>query len=110
MAYFVYILLCQDGSFYTGYTKNVEERARLHANGRGARYTKSHPPKEIAYVEPLNSRSEAMNRERAIKKISHQQKLDLINSQKKTTENQKKKSLIRELSLRKYHVKALAIL
>ena len=78
MLYHVYILLCRDGSFYTGYTKNVEERAQLHVNGRGAKYTKAHVPKEVSYVETFTSRKEAMNRERAIKKLSHQQKVDLI--------------------------------
>lgn len=82
MPYYVYIILCIDGTFYTGYTKNVEERARLHVNGRGARYTKMHPPKEVAYVETFPSRSEAMRREKAIKKLSHRQKADLIGSQK----------------------------
>jgi len=71
-----------DGTFYTGYTKNVEERARLHVNGRGARYTKAHPPEKVVYVESFPSRSEAMRRERAIKKLSHEQKQDLIDLQK----------------------------
>ncbi len=82
MPYYVYIILCNDGSFYTGYTKNVKARARLHANGRGARYTKMHKPREVAYIEQLTSRSEAMRREKAIKKLSHSQKEDLIKSQK----------------------------
>jgi putative endonuclease len=82
MPYYVYIILCNDGSFYTGYTKNVKARARLHANGRGARYTKMHKPQEIAYIEQLTSRAEAMKREKTIKKLNHQQKEDLIKSQK----------------------------
>lgn len=82
MPYYVYIILCINGSFYTGYTKDINERVRLHANGRGARYTKMHPPKEVAYVEQFTSRSEAMRREKAIKKLSHQQKADLIGSRK----------------------------
>ena len=80
MRYYVYILLCKDGTFYTGSTKNVDARAKLHATGRGARYTKNHPPKKVAYVETFPLRSEAMRRERAIKKLSHQQKSDLANS------------------------------
>lgn len=84
MPYYVYIILCIDGTFYTGYTKNVDERAKLHVNGRGARYTKMHPPKEVAYVETFLSRSDAMRREKAIKKLSHRQKADLIGSQKKS--------------------------
>jgi putative endonuclease len=80
MPFYVYILLCADGSFYTGYTKNIDARTRLHANGKGARYTKMHRPKRVAYVELFDSRAKAMKRERAIKKMTHQQKLNLINS------------------------------
>jgi len=82
MPYYVYIILCAGGSFYTGYTKNVDERARLHANGRGARYTKMHPPKKVVHVEQFESRAEAMRREKALKKLSHKQKEDLIKSKK----------------------------
>ena len=83
MPFYVYIMLCIDGTFYTGYTKNVEERAKLHVNGKGARYTKSHPPTKVSYIETFTSRSEAMRRETAIKKLSHQQKQELVDSQKR---------------------------
>ena len=72
-----------DGSFYTGYTGDLGERTKQHENGKGARYTKSHKPQKLAYVELFNSRSSAMKRERAIKKLSHQQKQELIISQNK---------------------------
>lgn len=81
MQFYVYILLCTDGSFYTGYTKNMDERTKLHENGKGARYTRMHKPKRVAYVELFDSRAKAMKREKAIKKLSHQQKLKLVNSQ-----------------------------
>jgi putative endonuclease len=80
MPFYVYILLCADGSFYTGYTKNIDARTRLHASGKGARYTKMHKPEKIAYVELFDSRVKAMKRERDIKKMTRQQKLNLINS------------------------------
>ena len=80
MPYYVYILLCSNGSFYTGYTKNVDKRVRLHLCGKGARYTKMHKPKRVAYIETLLSRAEAMKREKAIKKLSHQDKLELTRS------------------------------
>jgi putative endonuclease len=83
MAYFVYILLCSDGSFYTGFTRDVEERVRQHTNGTGARYTRSHPPKKIVHVEQFDTRSEAMRREKVIKKLSHEQKKLLSRSPKK---------------------------
>jgi putative endonuclease len=40
MPFYVYMLLCRDGSFYTGYTKNIDARTRLHASGKGARIYK----------------------------------------------------------------------
>ena len=89
MGYFVYILLCNDGSFYTGYTRDVDERAKLHANGNGARYTRAHPPKKVVYVEEFSTRSEAMKRERAIKKLSHEQKTKLIRANKSLMQKSK---------------------
>jgi putative endonuclease len=80
MPFYVYILLCADESFYTGYTKNLDERTRLHECGKGARYTRMHKPKRVAYVELFDSRAKAMRREKEIKRMSHQQKLNLISS------------------------------
>jgi putative endonuclease len=81
LAFYVYILKCIDGSFYTGYTRDVDARTKQHQNGKGARYTRSHPPERLVYVEQLDTRGKAMKREKAIKRFSHQQKEDLINSQ-----------------------------
>jgi len=72
-----------DGSFYTGYTKDLNERTRQHEDGKGAKYTKTHRPQKVAYVELFNNRGSAMKRERVIKKLTHQQKQDLISSQSK---------------------------
>ena len=83
MSFYVYILLCIDGSFYTGYTKDLDARTKLHQNGQGAKYTKSHKPQRLAYVELFDSRSNAIKREREIKKLNHQQKLALVSSQNK---------------------------
>ena len=80
MPFFVYILLCDDGSFYTGYTKNLNHRIKMHTNGKGAKYTKSHKPKKVVFVELFNTRSEALIRERKIKKKTHNQKQELINN------------------------------
>jgi len=83
MPFYVYILLCRGGSFYTGYTKDLDTRTKLHQNGKGAKYTKVYKPQRVAYVELFNLRNEAMKREREIKKLSHRQKLDLVKSQNK---------------------------
>ena len=81
MSFCVYVLLCSDGSFYTGYTKDLDARTRRHQNGNGAKYTRTHKPQKLAYFELFGSRSEAMRREKEIKKLSHQQKLALVDSQ-----------------------------
>lgn len=82
MPFYVYILLCVDGSLYTGYTKNVKKRIRQHTSGKGARYTRIHEPRELAYVETFESRGQAMKREKQIKRLNHKQKTNLINSKK----------------------------
>jgi len=81
MPYYVYILLCKDGSYYTGYAKDLKHRVEQHKKGQGARYTRIHEAEEMVYVEEFSSRSEAMKRERRIKSLSHNEKQRLINSQ-----------------------------
>lgn len=81
MKFYVYILLCKDGSYYTGYTRDLKKRIELHEKGKGARYTRIHKPERVVYAEPFDSQSKAMKYERAIKKLSHLQKLNLINDQ-----------------------------
>jgi len=83
MPYYVYVILCKDNSFYTGYTKDLDSRMRLHMNGKAARYTRMHRPQKIVYVEEFGSRAEAMRREKSVKRLKHSKKLELINSQNK---------------------------
>ena len=78
MGYYVYILLCQDGSYYTGYTQDLKKRLEQHLNGEGSRYTRMRKPERIVYVELFNSRSDAMKREREIKRLTRKEKVDLI--------------------------------
>ena len=65
--YYVYILLCRDGTLYTGSTNDVGKRFKDHLEGRGARYTKSHKPKKLIYQESFSTKSEALKREAGIK-------------------------------------------
>jgi putative endonuclease len=78
MSYYVYILRCKDGTYYTGHAKDAEKRFEMHKKGRGARYTRIHEPEKLVYVEQFESRGEAMKRERKIKKLSHSKKEQLI--------------------------------
>jgi putative endonuclease len=81
MPFYVYVILCDDGSFYTGYTRSVVSRMRLHACGKGARYTRMHRPRRLVYTERFESRVEAMKRERRLKAMGHDEKRRLVGSQ-----------------------------
>lgn len=80
MIYFVYILLCKDKSLYTGITNDVAKRFSAHKKGKGARYTRSHPPVKIVHTEKYRTKGRALKREAEIKRLSRPQKLKLINA------------------------------
>ena len=74
--------MCNDGSYYTGYTKDIQTRFQLHIKGKAAKYTRMHKPEKIVLVEKFSSRSIAMKREKAIKAMSRIRKIDLIMKKK----------------------------
>ena len=78
MGYLVYILLCGDGTLYTGCTNDLDRRLRAHQAGRGAKYTRSRLPVELVYREAVPDRSAALRREAAIKRMDRLAKLALI--------------------------------
>jgi len=80
--YYVYVLLCDDGSYYTGYAKDIDSRVKQHMRGIGARYTKLHSPKRLVYTEEFDTRREAVKREREIKKLSHDKKHKLVSRER----------------------------
>jgi len=82
MLYYVYVLLCDDGTFYTGFAKNIKSRLKQHKKGIGAKYTRTHVPSKLVYLEQFISRAEAMKREQEIKNYSRVRKEELIKSQK----------------------------
>ena len=75
---YTYILKCQDGSFYTGWTNDLEKRIQAHNAGKGAKYTKNRRPVKLIYWEEYETKSEAMKREYAIKRMSRQEKEKLV--------------------------------
>ena len=75
---FTYIVRCSDGTFYTGWTTHLEERIRVHNEGKGAKYTRSRLPVELIYWEEFETKQEAMSREAAIKRLSRREKEELI--------------------------------
>lgn len=76
--YIVYILRCADGTLYTGITNDLVKRLKQHNAGAGAKYTRGRAPVKLAYKETGFSRSAALCREAAIKKLSLSQKKELI--------------------------------
>ena len=77
-SWYVYLLLCDDGSYYTGYTNNVASRLERHEKGYGARYTRMRKPKRLVYVEEFRTRADATRREQQIKALSHKEKHELV--------------------------------
>ena len=76
--WFVYILECEDGSFYTGITNDLERRFSEHKAGLGGHYTASHAVTKRVYSEICETRSEALKREAEIKRMTRAKKIDLI--------------------------------
>lgn len=75
---YTYMVECSDGSLYTGWTNCIEKRIKDHNSGKGARFTRGRGPVKLRYLEISNTKSEAMKREAAIKKLNHAQKIQLI--------------------------------
>lgn len=78
MPWFLYIILCADGTLYTGITTDVARRLRQHDGGRGAKYLRGRAPLQLAYVEGGHTRSSAARREAQVKKLSRAEKFALI--------------------------------
>ncbi|MFB6195978.1 MAG: GIY-YIG nuclease family protein [Haloplanus sp.] len=76
--HYVYVVECSDGTYYTGYTTDVERRVAEHDAGDGAKYTRGRTPVELVYTERYDTRSAAMRREHEIKSLSRRAKERLI--------------------------------
>lgn len=74
----VYMVRCADGTFYTGWTIDVQARVEAHNHGRGAKYTAGRRPVTLVYTECCDSRSTALRREHSLKRLSRAQKQRLI--------------------------------
>lgn len=77
--YFVYLLLCDNGAYYTGYTDNPTKRYQAHLTGKASKYTRAFKPVKLARVFEVGSdKSEAMRLEKLIKPLTRGQKIQLI--------------------------------
>ncbi len=78
MSYYVYLLKCADGTYYTGVCTDIDRRIKEH-NGttKGARYTRARQPVTLVYSEPQENRSLAQKREYTLRNLSHAAKAQL---------------------------------
>ncbi len=76
--HYVYLLRCGDGTYYCGYTRDLDRRVATHRAGKGARYTRGRGPLELVYSEVCRDRSEALRRESEIKRQRRTQKIALV--------------------------------
>ncbi len=78
MTHYAYMLRCADGTLYSGYTTDPVRRTKLHMRKKGAKYTRSRLPVELVYTEAFATKSEALRREAALKKLTRAEKEALI--------------------------------
>ena len=77
MPAYVYMLRCKDDSLYTGWTNDLQHRLKMHASGKGAKYTRGRGPLTLVYAEELVDKETAMKREWEIKSLTRTEKLAL---------------------------------
>ena len=73
-----YVLECKDGSYYAGYTNNLERRVRVHNEGKGAKYTRAKRPVRCIYFESFETKSAAMQAEYQFKQLTRDAKESYI--------------------------------
>lgn len=77
---YVYILICRDNTLYTGWTVDLVKRIKTHNTGKASKYTRSRLPAKLIYFEEFDNKIDAQKREYAIKQLTKQKKLELIES------------------------------
>ncbi|WP_026092434.1 GIY-YIG nuclease family protein [Calidifontibacillus oryziterrae] len=77
--HYVYILRCNDGTYYTGYTNDLEKRLNKHQAGKGAKYTRGRTPVQLIFSQEYDTKTEAMHAEYRIKQLTREQKEAYIN-------------------------------
>jgi len=79
MPYYLYILKCSDDTYYTGITVELSRRLEEHnSSEKGAKYTRGRRPVQAVYIKKFKNRSEASKQEAEIKKLTREQKIEMI--------------------------------
>jgi putative endonuclease len=81
--FYVYILKCQKGTYYTGYTHNLKNRIKLHEKGLGAKYLRGKSLLKLVYIKQYKYYKSAINAEQDIKNLIRRQKEDLVKAYEK---------------------------
>lgn len=76
--WFLYILECNDRSFYTGITNNLDRRIQAHQDGKASKFTRTRRPVKLLYQEPCKGRTAALVRECAVKALPRKKKEELV--------------------------------
>lgn len=91
MAAYTYIIECADGTLYTGWTNDLENRIAAHNSGKGAKYTRGRGPVKLVYYEQYDTNKTAQIRECQIKKLSRKEKEQLVAKQASADQSVKSK-------------------
>ena len=75
MNWYVYLLECSDGTYYTGITNNISRRILLHNSGKASRYTRGRLPVKLIASKKMDNKSDALSEEYRIKQLSRRKKL-----------------------------------
>lgn len=76
--YYAYILECSDGTYYAGYTPDIQNRIKLHNAGKGAKYTRDRRPVKLVWCKEYSYFKRAFKKEMEIKKLTRQAKEELV--------------------------------
>ena len=76
--FYVYIVKCTAGAYYTGYTNDLDVRIKSHNKGHGAKYLRGKEPVELVYSKEYRYYKNALHAERNLKKLTRKQKEEMI--------------------------------
>ena len=82
--WFLYILRCRNDAFYTGVTKDLKRRLKMHNDGKASRYTRARRPVKLIYHENCAGHAQALVRECRVKALSRKEKEQLVLNRRKS--------------------------
>lgn len=91
--WFLYILECKNGTFYTGVTNNIQRRLKMHNEGKASRYTRTWRPVKLVYQESCKGRTKALVRECQVKALSRKKKEMLVGLRSKTKKKRSRQNV-----------------